>query len=856
MAEAEGRREKDLDLVEEFETVRAVTSDGRSVRIPKSKIGGNIEVATENVLGGIKASPKSDTDTKEVKIDPATGRLYVPEGEGTPPDNEDITVAEIEGVGKLQFKDKAYNASSYSGLGRTYLRKNMVNSKNVLTQAMFTNDDGSVRSNTRYIIQYDYDLNGATINLPDNCVLDFQGGSLSNGSMKGTGIRTVNKNRGTATFVNGVNINYDNEWVKASEIGMIANDESSASVNDGILDVVVSSGKYLELDGTYYFSKSHNISGILKIRNGELIYTKSDFLIPQENAVLSFDNVNITGKDYFIRKTSLNYVINSVIFDNCTIESIRVCYFSGADILYENNPYGLERFRVSNCKFYNMDRTAMVLLDVVISKECSFTGNYVDSFQYTLLHFGKTNEYSNITDNEIYGCDVVFKGNVIKGDVCNNDSYYTPLLLDGIRRAFIEGNTISNVIGVGITGYPTYECYGTANYYSCKDNVFINICQLPKNGTLASTMPEIFKCKGGGGHKEAINNVWKIDFDECREIAASKGITFTDEVFETLNVIALLRLTSLTDNVYFAKNTITIKGGKLLGNTSSIDIKNIVIDGNTFNLDSYVNNSGLFPNWNGKSEFITITNNKVTINDDSTFTFCGKPDQREYRSNAVVVVSNNIVNRPVAIPALNARMTVTNNIQKMVNNSQTGFNIRGAAEPSVIESYINFTGSQEFKLTSSIMEFKNVDYKYTIHNASSSHYLGVLVLSGVSADLIFECGDKVEFRAKNTDDEISVTDKYGNVLATSANTSYTALFENSQLKISVKYSSTKGFFFYITYKVDDLTYKLNIASIDMNKIGVQTLNRYTKGAYKFDTTANKPVWWNGSAWVDATGVTV
>lgn len=179
-----GRREKDLDLVEEFETVRALTSDGRSVQVPKSKFGGNLEIASADVLGGIKADEKTEDDTQEVKIDPVTGKLFVPKGEGTPPDDEDITVAEIDGTGKLQFKDKKYNASSFSGLGRVYLRKNMVDGVNVLTQFMFTNDDGSERSNTRYIIQYDYDLNGATIEVPKGCILDFQGGTICNGTIE------------------------------------------------------------------------------------------------------------------------------------------------------------------------------------------------------------------------------------------------------------------------------------------------------------------------------------------------------------------------------------------------------------------------------------------------------------------------------------------------------------------------------------------------------------------------------------------------------------------------------------------------------------------------------------------------
>jgi len=203
MAETAGRRERDLDLVEEFETVRAVTSDGRSVRIPKSKIGGNLETATETVLGGIKAAAKTEKETVEAKIDPTTGKLFVPKG-GSAPDDEDITLAEIGGEEKLQFKDKLYNASIYSGLGRKYLRKNMVDGVNVLTQSFFTNDDGTVKSNTRYVIQYDYDLNGATITIPEGCVLDFQGGSFSNGLLKGQD-SVINSNMGVA-FKESLNI--------------------------------------------------------------------------------------------------------------------------------------------------------------------------------------------------------------------------------------------------------------------------------------------------------------------------------------------------------------------------------------------------------------------------------------------------------------------------------------------------------------------------------------------------------------------------------------------------------------------------------------------------------------------------
>lgn len=109
------------------------------------------------------------------------------------PDDEDlVSVDDIEGKGVLKFNNKAYNAASFSGLGRVYLRKNIVGGKNVLDSTMIP----SIGINTRFIVQYDYDLNGETLTIPEGCTLDFQGGSFKNGTIKGnnTRIRSVSNN--------------------------------------------------------------------------------------------------------------------------------------------------------------------------------------------------------------------------------------------------------------------------------------------------------------------------------------------------------------------------------------------------------------------------------------------------------------------------------------------------------------------------------------------------------------------------------------------------------------------------------------------------------------------------------------
>lgn len=63
-----------------------------------------------------------------------------------------------------------------------YLRK----TKNmILSQSDFN------QANAIYEIRYDFDLNGSTINIPENCELKFVGGSLKNGYLKGSLLNNI-----------------------------------------------------------------------------------------------------------------------------------------------------------------------------------------------------------------------------------------------------------------------------------------------------------------------------------------------------------------------------------------------------------------------------------------------------------------------------------------------------------------------------------------------------------------------------------------------------------------------------------------------------------------------------------------
>lgn len=99
-------------------------------------------------------------------------------------DDEDLENENENGLSVIRKKTiKFYSPENYSGYGKIILRKNMLNSVNVLSQSMIN------QSNTIYEIGYDFDLDGETINMPENCLLYFNGGSIKNGSINGNGTK-------------------------------------------------------------------------------------------------------------------------------------------------------------------------------------------------------------------------------------------------------------------------------------------------------------------------------------------------------------------------------------------------------------------------------------------------------------------------------------------------------------------------------------------------------------------------------------------------------------------------------------------------------------------------------------------
>lgn len=89
------------------------------------------------------------------------------------PDGEDLTSVELAIVGNTKYKVLKFADRNYTqdGMGYVILRKNKTFAEQI------------TKSNTIYEIRYNFDLDGDTLTLPSNCTLDFQEGSISNGTV-------------------------------------------------------------------------------------------------------------------------------------------------------------------------------------------------------------------------------------------------------------------------------------------------------------------------------------------------------------------------------------------------------------------------------------------------------------------------------------------------------------------------------------------------------------------------------------------------------------------------------------------------------------------------------------------------
>lgn len=252
--------------------------------------------------------------------------------------------------------------------------------KNILTQKMLNG------TKSKYIIQYDYDLDGATITIPEGCVLEFQGGMLKNGTIIGN--RTFIEAGIYKIFNNNLNLSGTwnvreafPEWCGAKGDNKNDDTESIQKALNNFNKIVFKSPQYLINIEKGLYPKSNSV---IILENTELI-AKPATVVSTSNNTQSFifftgvSNVSILGfgkavidgrrKEQPIGKGSNEwshglYIKNS---KNIKIENISINNCHGDGICEGKNNYSVI---INNTTLDNNFRNGIALCggeDIIVS---------------------------------------------------------------------------------------------------------------------------------------------------------------------------------------------------------------------------------------------------------------------------------------------------------------------------------------------------------------------------------------------------------------------------------------------------------------------------------------------------------
>lgn len=284
-----------------------------------------------------------------------------------------------------QLIDKSYAPAEFSGLGRKYLQKNIVSGKNVLTQAMVSD------ANTIYVIQYDFTLD-EDITVPVNCVLEFDGGSISGeytitGNNTGIQAGLVKIFNTDVTLAGTWNVaeSYP-EWFGAKRDG-VADDYLSlqCSINFGFISgtqVYLEKGVYLTSKPLFIYGVDNEVttrqaSCIIGPNKGGSLIKKSTTDVLDgpytQNAVIILVNKRMIDGEvgihaYGITLSNIAIVGNQnadygiyapISTAECTFSELQISNCEIAGIWSGNNNYLnlYNKIRISNCGDYGFKIT-------------------------------------------------------------------------------------------------------------------------------------------------------------------------------------------------------------------------------------------------------------------------------------------------------------------------------------------------------------------------------------------------------------------------------------------------------------------------------------------------------------------
>jgi len=399
----------------------------------------------------------------------------------------------------LMWHDKPSTTGStgdypYNGMGRIVLKKNMVNTAaegepevlvNTLTQDMFYKGEVGSRvpnANTIFVIQYDFVL-GENITIPANCVLEFDGGSIS-GDKTITGTNTGIK-AGLVKILE-TNVTIAGTWIVSE-----AYPEWFGAVGDGVTDDATAIQKVLYLPFPIYFgNKIYAIgsqldvpdSTIIKGCHDETTSTPKGYLNGhldgyetgngEIKAIESIDSVfRLRGNFITIEGITINgnNLASKGINDDSNYIKSRIC-LKNLFIAYTTQ-YGINLTlyfsRIQDVIVYStgvgiyISASTSIVLDKCFAKNVT-TGYYLKFFKYSSVR-------NCCCDHATTAYDLMdFLSTSFDGNGC--EDVLNAITLRGAFSNFIIKDFFGVLKDDGIFINATGNCYGTCAILSSKIN--------------------------------------------------------------------------------------------------------------------------------------------------------------------------------------------------------------------------------------------------------------------------------------------------------------------------------------------------------------------------------------------------
>lgn len=443
------------------------------------------------------------------------GPFRGPKGEDgdNAPDEEDLTA--VDGI--LKFA----NRSNLSGLGYFILRRDK------------TFADQVTLANTVYEIRYDFNLNGASITIPEGCMLKFNGGSLHNGELVGnnTGIECGKHEILRNIVISGtwdVPTSYP-EWFggdiqKAITISDVI--ECSGNYNyqnsdyddlktltenrqdfiDGEIEdksIIISSQKTIIISGS--IKQMSPLNPLFVVTGNGVIFTGGGEIIGcgivndanSSNTTRQWDSsfISIQGSGCKINNLTFRQPTSECIYvhAHCRNTSITGSVFGGGLEVHGEGTvlFGIWNLGwntlIKNCRFVPLDGKALYTALFAAEPDptkargeipFSFENNYVEStlehavYSYQVNGIIHSNTLKNVKRNTIQ----CFVGNqtISNNNISFDENPGIAIFVNG-SNFLIEGNTIRNA-ETGIQFTSAYGSETTTGCHSIVRNNMITTC--------------------------------------------------------------------------------------------------------------------------------------------------------------------------------------------------------------------------------------------------------------------------------------------------------------------------------------------------------------------------------------------